>query len=109
VSNKTNVARLKLTGPAAEKRIREIAQSSAHVILSTHALVRMLERGFLDIDVFRILRSGSIDGVPVLTDRGEWKCKMTQQIKGGRTGGVVTIILQGGKLLVKTVEWEDGR
>jgi ribosomal protein L39E len=38
---------------------------------------------------------------------GEWKAKMAKQMKGNREVGVVTIVINGNKLFVKTVEWED--
>lgn len=80
---------------------------SENVILGMHARERMEEREILDVDVFRILRNGHIDEAPELTDRQEWKCKVTLKIRGGRTAGVITVILHNGKLFVKTVEWEN--
>lgn len=67
----------------------------------------MAEREIFDVDVLRVLRSGYVDEPPEQTAKNEWKCKVTLKIRGGRTAGVVTIILQSGKLFVKTVEWED--
>lgn len=104
---KNTVAALRLTAGVAEKRIRDIAKVSGHVILSNHARERMVEREFFDSDVLRVLRTGYVDGAPALTGNNEWPCKITSKIREGRTGGVVTIILHSGKLFVKTVEWED--
>lgn len=67
----------------------------------------MGKREIFDVDVFRVLRQGYVDEAPKLTEFNEWKCKVTLKIRGGRTAGVVTIILHNGKLFVKTVEWED--
>jgi hypothetical protein len=100
-------APMRLTAAVAEKRIREIALVSENVILSTHARKRMVERDIFDVDVFRILKNGHVDDEPEKTEQGEWKCKVTLKIRGGRTAGVVTIILCSGKLFVKTVEWEN--
>lgn len=96
-----------LTAAVAQARIREISKISENVILGTHARERMHEREIFDVDVFRVLRQGYIDDAPELTERNEWNCKVTLKIRGGRTAGVVTIILHSGKLFVKTVEWED--
>lgn len=98
---------MRLTAAIAEKRIRQIALISENVILGAHALERMEEREIHDVDVFRVLRGGYVDEAPEKTAQDEWKCKMTLKIRGGRTAGVVTIILQNGKLFVKTVEWEN--
>lgn len=97
---------MRLTAAVAEARIRMIAQDSENVILGTHARQRMREREIFDVDVFRTLRQGYVDEPPELTEQNEWKCKITLKIRGGRTAGVVTIILHNGKLFVKTVEWE---
>jgi len=105
--NKSNVVAVRMTIAVALKRIREIAQTTANVIFSTHALERMEEREILDIDVYRTLREGGMDEAPVAARPGEWKCKVTLKIRGGRTAGVMIIILRNGKLFVKTVEWED--
>ena len=102
-----NVARFRLTAARAQEIIREAAQDADNVVWGTHALGRMEERGIYDIDVLRILRGGWVDDDPEPTDRGEWKCKVTLNIKRGRTAGVVTVIMQNGALFVKTVEWED--
>lgn len=102
------VVRMRLTAAVAQQRIREAATVTANIIWSKHALERMEERDISDKDVLRILRGGFIEGAPKETDRsGEWKCNVTLKIRGGRTAGVVTIILVSGKLFVKTVEWED--
>lgn len=105
--SKNVVTVMRLTAGVAEKRIREIALVTENVILGNHARKRMIERELFDVDVFRILRQGHVDDVPELTDSKEWKCKITMKIRGGRTAGVVTIILHNGKLFVKTVEWEN--
>lgn len=93
----------------AERRIRETAANSDNVILSDHALERMEQRGFVDIQVFDVLRSGVVIEAPTQTEYREWKCKIVKKLRGAREAGVVTIILHNGRLLVKTVEWEDGR
>lgn len=98
---------MRLTIGVAQKRIREIARNSGSVILSTHARERMAEREIFDIDIFRTLRTGFVDGEPEKTEYGEWKCKVTLKIRGGRELGVIVVFLNNGKLFVKTVEWEN--
>ena len=88
--------------------ICNLARDSANVILSNHAMERMTERDILDIEVLKILRSGTLAGEPEQTSRGEWKLKLAMKLRGNREAGVVIIILRGDRmLLVKTVEWED--
>lgn len=93
----------------AQRRIREAAADSDNVIFGEHALERMEERGIYDVAVLEILRLGTIDGNPEITERKEWKCKMVKRIRGAREAGVITIILHNGRLFIKTVEWEDLR
>ena len=103
-----SVARYRLTSGIAEKRIRELAQTTDHIKWSLHALERMEEREIFDVDVLRVLRSGTVRGTPEQTPReGEWKCKMVRNIRGSRQIGVVLIILKKDGLFIKTVEWED--
>ena len=104
-----NVARFRLTKAVAQARVRSLARHSETIVWGKHALSRMGERGILDIDVLRILRSGYIEDEPKLTEGGEWQCKIVKHIRGGREAGVVTIILHDGRLFLKTVEWEDRR
>lgn len=103
------MVRLNLTAAAAEKVIRQLAQDADNIILGNHAMERMSKRGIFTADVLRILRTGWVDDEPEYTDSGEWKCKMTLEIKQGRTAGVVTIIMHDDMLFLKTVEWEDIR
>ncbi len=97
----------RLSASRAQEIIQERALDADNIVWSVHALERMDERGIYDIDVLRILRKGFVDDDPEQTERGEWKCKVTLNIKRGRTAGVVTIIMSQGELYVKTVEWED--
>ena len=89
-------------------RIQHLAKESRNVAFSSHAEMRMEERGITDLDALRVLRSGSISGqiVPGAYE-GEWKCKIVAPIKGRREAGVVTLLIRNRKLRVKTLEWED--
>ena len=106
--DKTNVAQMRLTAAVAQSRIHKTALVSADVKLSFHAREQMAAREIFDVDVFRVLRTGDVDQPPERTEfAGEWKCKITLKIRGGRTAGIIVIILPNGRLFVKTVEWED--
>ena len=106
----TNVAPFRLTSAVAEKRIHEIAKSTAAVALTLHAKERMAEREITSTDIYRILRTGVVETDPAQNERGEWKCKMTLALRGRRTAGVVVVVRwPPAKVTVLTVEWEDGR
>jgi len=108
MDRKPNVVSIRtMTRSHAQAKVRALATHSANVILGKHAKDRMLERDITNTDVFRVLRSGSVDGVPTETERGEVKVKMVLRIRGSREVGVITLILHGNRLFVKTVEWED--
>jgi hypothetical protein len=105
----TAVAHFALTAARAQDRVRDLAQLSANVIFTDHAFERMEERSFNDIDVLRVLRTGFVEELPTDVGHGNWQCKVVRRMPNGREAGVITIILVKGKLLVRTVEWEDGR
>jgi hypothetical protein len=91
-----------------EATIRAAAADTRNVMFGEHALDRMEERGITTLDALRVLRTGSVVGQPVPGQKvGEWKCKITQVIKGAREVGVVTIVMHNHRLFIKTVEWED--
>ena len=97
----------RLPASKAQAIIRKRAIVTKNVILGWHAKERCLERGISKDDVLRILRLGFVSGEPSKTERGEWKCKVTKQLRGTREAAAITIILHGQALFIKTVEWED--
>ena len=99
----------RMTAAVAEKRIRAAAALSGNVIIGLHALERMEQRDIFDVQVFEILRTGVVIGNPELTEYSEWKCKVVKKLRGAREAGVITVIMQTGKLFIKTVEWEDAK
>ncbi len=103
------VTNFRLTSGEATRRIHETAKRTDNVFFGDHALERMEERGITDAQVYEVLRKGRVSEPPALTKLGEWKCKIVNELRGGRQVGVVTIILKSGKLFIKTVEWEDKR
>jgi hypothetical protein len=92
--------------------IRKLAGDSGNVGWTQHALDRLVERDISDLEALRVLRRGDIEGLIEPHRKGEWKCKvvfLTEHHGGVRTVGVVTIVKQGSRLLIKTVEWENFR
>ncbi|MCJ9721136.1 DUF4258 domain-containing protein [Agrobacterium sp. SHOUNA12C] len=102
-----SVSSFRLTPRVAETRIHMAAADSANVIFGNHVLERMDERGIPDVQVLDILRTGYVNATPERTENDEWKCKIVKEIRGRRQAGVVTIILNNGRLFLMTVEWED--
>ena len=98
---------MRLGAHKAQTIINEAAQHTATVVFGDHALQRMAERGVLDVEVYRILRTGYVTEWPERTDKGEWKCKVVKKLRGHREVGVITIIVNRNRLFIKTVEWED--
>lgn len=103
----SNVTDFRLTTAEAARRINNLAKKSENIILGDHALERMDERGITDAQVFEVLKRGRVVDPPEQTTFGEWKCKIIEQLRGGRAVGVVTVFLKNGRLFIKTVEWED--
>jgi hypothetical protein len=97
----------KLHAKDAERVVRDRAKNPANIIFGTHALERTGERSITVDDVFEILESGHVDGSPVKTAQGEWKCTFTRRMAGARSAGVVTIIFRRDKIFIKTVMWMD--
>jgi hypothetical protein len=111
----SNVSELKPKPSELEKLIRELAKDSRNVRwrserFETHAAARMEWRDITDRMMFEVLRTGSVKGAIELgKNPGEYKVKMSKQMKGRREVGVVTIVINRRRLFIKTVEWEDLR
>jgi hypothetical protein len=101
-----SIISFRLTAGVAQTRINELAKDTFRVALTFHAKARMAERDILIGDVYRVLRTGICLNDPKPSERGGWECKIVMKLRGGRTVGVVTILLEQ-KLRIKTVEWED--
>ncbi len=69
----------------------------------------MAEREISVRELYEILRCGQVEESPTETKGGEWKCKITLKLRGRRKAGVVVALPQKGKMVVITVEWEDGK
>lgn len=90
------------------RRVRDLA-TKGKILWSDHAFERVDGR---DINVQvakRILERGDLkdDLVEPGKRAGEWKVKIVDRVKPNRDVGVVVIVIQTKRLLVKTVEWED--
>lgn len=93
-----------------ERRVHRIAADSANVKWTAHARERMAMRGITIQEATLVLRSGYISGDVERTAKGKITCKMVKQRHGSnRDIGVVTIIVRGASLIIKTVEFEDFR
>lgn len=100
-----------LRADEAERVIRERIKESENVIVSEHAFERVSERGgeiLTNVDIYYILETGMVEGVPVKANDAEWKVVVVKRMPGTREAGVVTLIAQSDDtLFVKTVEWMD--
>jgi len=99
-----------LRADEAEREIRR-RLAIADPFVSQHAFDRLNEReeqGTLnDVDMMKILRTGSVCKPPVREVHG-WKVIMEKRMPGTREAGVVTLIVHpGDDLEVWTVEWMD--
>lgn len=79
------------------------------VFFARHALDRMAERDVTNRDVLTVLRRGELrDGRVTATGKpNEVKGVVCAPLDGGRKVGVVTILINNGKVFVKTVMWLD--
>jgi hypothetical protein len=98
------ILEFRLTPREAEKRVRKIAQNSGRVLFDVDATKEMVERDTTDAQCLEVLRAGSVDGVPVQTETGEWQCTMKKALKGGRVLGVVVALLKSQRLFVQRLE-----
>ena len=88
--------------------IRFLASETEKIFFSPHAREQMAHRGLTDIEAINVLRMGEIKGDAwIEPDIGGRACKVVFRPRGSRVIGVVTVIIEAGDLLVKTVEWED--
>lgn len=98
----------KLRTDEAERIIRERAAVTARVVIGVHAFDRVEERSITQQDVYRILRTGFVEGFPQRNIEGEWEVVVVKRLPGTREAGAVTIVYRSEDVLfVKTVEWMD--
>lgn len=89
-------------------QVRMLASDTSCVVITKHAEERMNQRDINSIEVLRVLRNGRLKG-EITNGKcdGEVILTVADQIKGRREAGVVTVVQNGKKLIVVTVEWED--
>lgn len=106
-----NVVAFKPDARALEKTIRAIAEVTANVGFTDHALERMEQRGITDQEVYRTLRNGFVDAESIEPGKrqGEQVCKVVRPVKGSRDIGVISAVVRGSGIVVVTVQWEDLR
>lgn len=91
-----------------EQIVRSLAEDDRKVFFGPHARERMTARGITRLDALKVLRRGHIEGdIEPGANPGEIKIKMVATIKGSREIGVISVVINGTKVFVKTVEWED--
>lgn len=102
-------ARLRQPNPASLTATIRRLSHGRKITYMNHAEKRFHERGFDVFDMYRVLELGQIEGaIEPGKKKGEWKAKMVGGVEGtSRRMGVVTIVVQDRRLLIKTVEWED--
>ena len=88
------------SGPAALRRIRELAAESVNVVFTQHAKRQMRTRTITPPQVIDVLRLGSIVEGPALDAYGCWKCTMRRFAAGETTH--VAVALCDSELVVIT-------
>ena len=68
-----NVLRLNLSAESAQRLVRDIAEDSSRVKITTHARQRMRERKITMAQVFCCLKNGRISEPPARDVTGNWK------------------------------------
>ncbi len=92
-----------LTKAGAQKAIHAIAQDSAKVILTDHAKKRMDQRDVSIDQVYRVLKSGTVNEPPIPEIRGGISAKICLKQRSDKGVCVVTVIYNDGALIIKTV------
>ena len=76
--------------------------------MGEHAFERTEERSILQQDLYRILRTRTVQDPPALNENKQWEATIVKKLAGTREAGAVTIVYRGrDKLFVKTVMWVD--
>ena len=100
----------KLSAPAALRIIRETAQDTSRVIVTTHAKRRMKERRISLTQIIDCLFHGQINEGPSLDTHGSWVCSLSWRHAGDYMKVALAIkheVKTGHKLIIITVMYED--
>ena len=80
-----------LTADDAKSLIAEIVAQGGHVAFKQHAYDMMKQRHITDVQVYSVLESGHVVGVPEWSSDQNWKVKMTGEAIGQSVNVVAAI------------------
>jgi hypothetical protein len=98
----TQVVPLKMSAPVALSHIRELAQSTANIVVLRHAVERQEERNVSRRQIELCIQTGYISEGPFLNDHKNWQVTMCGYHAGEELTCVVAIEWAS-KLLIITV------
>ena len=90
-----NVVPMRLSKPAAQRIINEIAENSDNIVPTKHGKGRMKKRRISITQVRRVVKAGFIDGDPWMDEHGRWRVTM----RGMAAGEEITVGL--------SIEWRS--
>jgi len=99
------VLNFRLTDTAAKRLLAEVADSSANVIFTRHALERMRQRNITPAQVINCLKKGTITESPCLDHHGFWKLTLERYVSSENIGCSVAIDPARVKGIVITAFW----
>lgn len=73
---------MRVNDATALKLLREIAQDSGNVILTTHARLRMRQRKVTPVQIITCLQRGIVSEPVALDMHGNWKLTVTHRVAG---------------------------
>jgi len=94
---------MRMTDASALKLLCKIADDSAKVIFTHHALKRMTERRITRTMVLQCLRSGAVDEPVALDAYGNWKMTVWARIAGRDIRAAVAIDLQSRAIVITVI------
>ncbi|MHB1104422.1 MAG: DUF4258 domain-containing protein [Devosia sp.] len=82
---------LSLSGPAALKKIKELAADSGNIVIISHTAKRQKQRNITRLQIERCVQAGYIDEGPFMNDKGNWQVTMCHYSAGEEVTAVVAI------------------
>lgn len=95
------VVAFKMSGPAALKKLQQLAADSKNIVFLKHATKRMRERKITPKQVLDALRRGRIVEGPALDLKGGWKMTLAVCCAGDELE--VTAVISGGHIVIITM------
>lgn len=105
MSAKKKVVAFRMTEAAAKRLLSQIADKSANVIFTDHAVKQMKKRGITRPQVINCLKKGTIVEAPCLDHYGMWKVTVERYASGENVGCAVAIDNSKYKSIVITAFW----